>query len=187
MFCSEPHPPSFSSPFPTGSFFFLLPSFAPDKIIPFRTSFCAFPRTRAGLWYLSPSADYRARRVDICGMLGMDGGPTRQAYPPETFGESRSGIIIGIVVVCWILSTIVVTLRVYTRKVLLKQIGADDYFAAASLVSFFISTFFLSGAVKSGTLLTSRSFRRWYIYWESEIFSVGHLCFHHSAKHRHRG
>lgn len=65
----------------------------------------------------------------------MDGGQPREAYSHENFGDNRSGIILGIVAVCWIMGTIVVTLRVYTRKVLLNQIGTDDYFAVASLVS----------------------------------------------------
>lgn len=68
-------------------------------------------------------------------MVVMGGGPARQAPSPEAPGENRSGIIIGIVALCWLLATVVVTLRIYTRKVLLKQMGTDDYFAAASLVS----------------------------------------------------
>lgn len=67
----------------------------------------------------------------------MDGGQSQEAYSPDTFGDDRSGIILGIVVICWVLATTVVTLRVYTRKVLLNQLGTDDYFAVASLVSHF--------------------------------------------------
>lgn len=76
-----------------------------------------------------------ARSVDASAVVVMGGGPARQAPSSETSGENRSSIIIGIIALCWVLATIVVTLRIYTRKVLLKQIGTDDYFAAASLVS----------------------------------------------------
>lgn len=67
----------------------------------------------------------------------MYGGLTRQENALETVGENKSAIIVGIVVACWIVATAVVTLRIYTRKVLLNQIGSDDYFAVASLVSSF--------------------------------------------------
>lgn len=77
----------------------------------------------------------------------MDGGHPTEAYSPETFGDNRGGIIIGIVVICWVLATTVVTLRVYTRKVLLNQMGTDDYFAVASLVSLFLFPQWESGAL----------------------------------------
>lgn len=135
VFCSEPHP-SIQLPFPTQTLLPLLPPLVLDAFLLFRAPLCLLPRPHVGPWDFSPSADHIARRGDICALLdSMDGGLTRQAYSSETYGENRSGIIIGIIVVCWILATLVVTLRVYTRKVLLKQIGIDDYFAAASLVS----------------------------------------------------
>lgn len=125
-------------PLPHANLFFLCPSFALDVLLLFPAPLCALPRPRAGSWRKRPSADHIAPRVDIYGTLGMDGGLIRQAYSPETSGDNRSGIIIGIVAVCWVLATIAVALRVYTRKVLLNQIGADDYSAAASLVSLFL-------------------------------------------------
>lgn len=81
----------------------------------------------------------------------MDGGQPREARSPETFEANRSGIIIGIVVICWVLATTVVVLRVYTRKVLLNQIGKDDYFAVASLVRL---SFPISGAGGPADCLT---------------------------------
>lgn len=66
----------------------------------------------------------------------MGAGQARETYPPDTSDDNRSGIILGIVAICWVLATTVVTLRLYTRKVLLNQLGTDDYFAIASLVSF---------------------------------------------------
>lgn len=95
----------------------------------------------------------------------MDGGQPTQAYPPETFADNRSGIIIGIVVICWVLASTVVTLRVYTRKVLLNQIGTDDYFAVASLVSLL-----LSPQWNWGHCLLLNSYRLCCIYWAPEIY-----------------
>ncbi|KAH9899009.1 hypothetical protein F4778DRAFT_181710 [Xylariomycetidae sp. FL2044] len=43
------------------------------------------------------------------------------------------GPIIGISVLCMVLATTAVTLRLYTRRFILKQVGPDDYLAVASL------------------------------------------------------
>ncbi|KAM7194843.1 hypothetical protein V8F33_007041 [Rhypophila sp. PSN 637] len=53
--------------------------------------------------------------------------------PPEAF-DDMSGDVIGVVVFCLIFSTLMVALRIFTRGVVVKQIGIDDYAAIVSLI-----------------------------------------------------
>lgn len=48
--------------------------------------------------------------------------------------EDRSATLIGVVVMLLIITTVVVVLRLWTRFVILNQLGADDILAFISLV-----------------------------------------------------
>lgn len=51
-----------------------------------------------------------------------------------TSKENRSPTVIAVVVVCQVLSVFVVALRLWTRGVIVRAVGADDYLAIISLV-----------------------------------------------------
>lgn len=48
--------------------------------------------------------------------------------------QDRSKILIGIIVMLQVITTLVVALRLWTRHVILNQLGPDDYLALISLV-----------------------------------------------------
>lgn len=48
--------------------------------------------------------------------------------------EDRSATLIGVVVMLLIITTVVVVLRLWTRYVILNQLGPDDFLALISLV-----------------------------------------------------
>ena len=54
--------------------------------------------------------------------------------PPGSF-DSRVPTVIVAIVVCLSVATTAVALRIYTRKVIINQMGWDDYFAVFALVS----------------------------------------------------
>ncbi|KIL85448.1 hypothetical protein FAVG1_11405 [Fusarium avenaceum] len=51
-----------------------------------------------------------------------------------TSKENRSSTVIAVVVVCQVLSVFVVALRLWTRGVIVRAVGADDYLAIISLL-----------------------------------------------------
>jgi hypothetical protein len=51
-----------------------------------------------------------------------------------TSKENRSSTVIAVVVVCQVISVFVVALRLWTRGVIVRAVGADDYLAIISLV-----------------------------------------------------
>ncbi|KAL6406546.1 integral membrane protein [Ilyonectria robusta] len=58
--------------------------------------------------------------------------------------QSRSNTVIGVVVLCQFLATLITGLRLWTRRVILNQLGIDDCFAALTLVvTLLCSTFVL--------------------------------------------
>lgn len=48
--------------------------------------------------------------------------------------ESRGGMFVAMVIACSIVSTIIVGLRFYVRRGIIKKLGADDWFLAVALV-----------------------------------------------------
>jgi hypothetical protein len=54
--------------------------------------------------------------------------------PPGSF-DDRSPVVIGSVVFCLVVATVAVSLRIYTRKFVINQLGIDDYFSVFALVS----------------------------------------------------
>jgi hypothetical protein len=54
---------------------------------------------------------------------------------PPNYDESRKSTVIGVSVFLMLVSTVMVSLRVYTRTFILNQMGVDDYVAIFSLVS----------------------------------------------------
>ena len=55
------------------------------------------------------------------------------ALPPNAFEDQRATVI-GSVVFCLLWSTAMVGLRLWTRGVVIKQLGIDDYACLAGLV-----------------------------------------------------
>jgi hypothetical protein len=55
---------------------------------------------------------------------------------PPNYDESRKPTVIGVSVFLMCVSTAMVGLRVWTRTVLIKQMGIDDWMAVATLVGF---------------------------------------------------
>ncbi|KAF4966332.1 hypothetical protein FSARC_5960 [Fusarium sarcochroum] len=53
----------------------------------------------------------------------------------STSAEDRSSTVIAVVVVCQVLSVFVVALRLWTRGVIIKACGVDDYLAIVSLTT----------------------------------------------------
>jgi hypothetical protein len=51
--------------------------------------------------------------------------------------DNRAGVVIGTVCLVLAIATLAVGLRIYTRIVIVKQLGTDDYLAMAALVSLF--------------------------------------------------
>ena len=59
------------------------------------------------------------------------------APPPELipgYYDDRSGLVIFCVVFCLAVATIMVGLRIWTRKVILNKMGADDWAAIIAMV-----------------------------------------------------
>lgn len=56
------------------------------------------------------------------------------ALPPNAYEDQRPTVI-GSVVFCLLWSTGMVGLRLWTRGVVIKQLGVDDYMCLAGLVS----------------------------------------------------
>ncbi|KAI0481248.1 hypothetical protein GGR56DRAFT_688849 [Xylariaceae sp. FL0804] len=65
-----------------------------------------------------------------------------QTIPPAVLAtlphDNKIGAVIGTAALCMTLAVIAVSLRLYTRKFMLKQVGIDDYMAALSLVGMVI-------------------------------------------------
>ncbi|SPJ75756.1 related to integral membrane protein [Fusarium torulosum] len=51
-----------------------------------------------------------------------------------TSKENRSSTVIAVVVVCQVISVFIVALRLWTRGVIIRAVGADDYLAIVSLL-----------------------------------------------------
>jgi len=60
-------------------------------------------------------------------------GQASPALPPDAF-DDRSGIVIGVVVFGLVWSTLMVSLRVFTRVKIINQVGIDDYACVVALV-----------------------------------------------------
>lgn len=58
-------------------------------------------------------------------------GPAQ--LPPGAY-DDMSGTVVGVVAFCMVFSTIMVALRLFTRMVVVKHVGIDDYAAVVSLV-----------------------------------------------------
>ena len=56
------------------------------------------------------------------------------ALPPNAL-DDRRGTVIGSVVFCLLWSTMMVAMRLWTRGVVIKQLGIDDYMCVVGLVS----------------------------------------------------
>lgn len=54
--------------------------------------------------------------------------------PPPNY-DSRVPLVIGVSVWLMCVSTVMVGLRIFTRKFIIDQMGIDDYFAIFALVS----------------------------------------------------
>jgi len=54
--------------------------------------------------------------------------------PPGSY-DSIAPTVVGTVVLCLVVSTVAVGLRLYTRRFIMKQVGIDDYLAIVALVS----------------------------------------------------
>ena len=59
------------------------------------------------------------------------------ALPPGT-NDDKSWVAIFIVVLCLTVATLMVGLRIYTRRFITKQMGMDDWAAVITLVRLFI-------------------------------------------------
>jgi hypothetical protein len=55
--------------------------------------------------------------------------------PEDIEGGDRSQAVIATVCVCLAITAIMVSVRLYTRVFLVKQVGPDDYLATITLVS----------------------------------------------------
>ena len=62
-------------------------------------------------------------------------GAPAPALPPNAF-DDISGTVIGVVSFCLVWSTLMVGLRLWTRKVIINQLGWDDYMIVVGLVWF---------------------------------------------------
>jgi len=76
-------------------------------------------------------------------------GQASPAVPPDAF-DDRSGIVIGVVVFGLVWSTLMVSLRIFTRAKIIHQVGIDDYACVVALVRC-ISTSNNSGIVTDKT------------------------------------
>ena len=66
-----------------------------------------------------------------------DGGAGAGGPPPELipgFYDDRSGLVIFCVVFCLVIATTMVGLRIWTRAVIIKKMGPDDWAAITALV-----------------------------------------------------
>lgn len=61
------------------------------------------------------------------------------ALPPGT-DDDKSWVAIFTVVLCLTVSTVMVGLRIYTRRFITKQMGMDDWAAVVTLVSLLFPT-----------------------------------------------
>ncbi len=55
------------------------------------------------------------------------------ALPANAY-EDRTGTVLGVLVFLLVWATVMVGLRVWTRAVLIKQLGVDDYMCVLGLV-----------------------------------------------------
>lgn len=55
--------------------------------------------------------------------------------PPGDAGASRVPLLVGVTVLCMAIITVVTSLRLYTRHVILRTTGLDDAFAVLAWVS----------------------------------------------------
>lgn len=54
---------------------------------------------------------------------------------PAAAGASRVPLVRGVAVFCMLALTIITSLRLYTRRCLVRTVGADDYLAVVAWVS----------------------------------------------------
>jgi hypothetical protein len=54
--------------------------------------------------------------------------------PPGALTDDKRGTIVGVVIFLCLWSTLMVALRFWTRGVIIKQLGIDDYLCALGLV-----------------------------------------------------
>ncbi|KAM7206090.1 hypothetical protein V8F20_002872 [Naviculisporaceae sp. PSN 640] len=67
----------------------------------------------------------------------MDGKAGAGGPPPEMipgYYDDRSGLVIFCVTFCLVVATIMVSLRIWTRKVIIDKMGADDWVAIIALI-----------------------------------------------------
>lgn len=65
-------------------------------------------------------------------MDGAAGGPPPELIPG--YYDDRSGLVIFCVTFCLVVATLMVTLRIWTRKFIINKMGADDWAAIIALV-----------------------------------------------------
>ena len=53
---------------------------------------------------------------------------------PPNYDESRKATVIGVSIFLMLVCTLMISLRIWTRKVVINQMGVDDYLAIATLV-----------------------------------------------------
>lgn len=63
----------------------------------------------------------------------MAADETMDELPPNSF-QNRAPIVIGVVVMCVVISTIMVGARIWTRRMIIRQVGIDDYLSIITLV-----------------------------------------------------
>ncbi|KAM7219405.1 hypothetical protein V8F06_005139 [Rhypophila decipiens] len=70
-------------------------------------------------------------------VAGVGSGPSGPPVPPEMipgFHDNRSGLVIFCVTLCLVVSTATVAMRIWTRKVIIDKMGADDWAAIIAMV-----------------------------------------------------
>ncbi|KAL2270618.1 hypothetical protein VTJ83DRAFT_2802 [Remersonia thermophila] len=67
----------------------------------------------------------------------MDSAAGAAALPPGAFTDDRRGTITGVVIFCLLWSTLMLGLRLWTRMVVIKQAGADDYVCIVGLLTIY--------------------------------------------------
>ncbi|KAF9878620.1 hypothetical protein CkaCkLH20_04112 [Colletotrichum karsti] len=98
--------------------------------------------------------------------------------------EDRSATVIGVVIMCFVISTSILALRLWTRIHIVKQTGADDWAAAFSLISVLgcgiaIAVMTRYGLGKHIQTVTPEEYMEFTkCFWVSVVFyGLGHLSF----------
>lgn len=95
---------------------------------------CTSLSSRSALRILSQWANPILQPLRYIERAMADAAPP-QALPPGT-DDDKSWVAIFTVVLCLTVSTLMVGLRIYTRKAITKQMGVDDWAAIITLVCF---------------------------------------------------